>query len=89
MALGAARGDVIGSVLARAATLAAVGLGIGAALSLAVSRFVGAMLFGLKAVDPATYALVMASVAAIAILAAAGPAWRASRIDPMVALRQE
>ncbi len=89
MALGAARGDVIGLVLARAAVLAAVGLAIGAGLSLAVSRLIGAMLFGLTATDPATYALVLLSVAAIAILAAAGPAWRASRIDPMVALRQE
>jgi predicted permease len=89
MALGAARGDVLGLVLSRAATLAAAGLAIGAGLSLAVSRFVGAMLFGLKATDPATYAMVLLAVAGIAILAAAGPAWRASRIDPMVALRQE
>jgi putative ABC transport system permease protein len=76
-------------VLERAALLAAAGLAIGAGLSLAVSRLIGAMLFGLTATDPATYALVLLSVAAIAILAAAGPAWRASRIDPMVALRQE
>ncbi len=89
MALGAARGDVIGLVLSRAAILAAVGLVIGAGLSLAVSRLIGAMLFGLKATDLTTYAMVLLSVAAIAILAAAGPAWRASRIDPMVALRQE
>ena len=89
MALGAARGDVIGLVLSRAAALAAAGLAIGAALSLAVSRLIGAMLFGLKSTDPATYALVLLSVACIAILAAAGPALRASRIDPMVALRQE
>jgi putative ABC transport system permease protein len=89
MALGAARGDVIGLVLARAATLTATGLAIGAVLSLAVSRVVGAMLFGLQATDPVTYALVLLSVAATAILAAARPAWRASRIDPMVALRQE
>jgi ABC-type antimicrobial peptide transport system permease subunit len=89
MALGAARGDVIGLVLARAASLAAAGLAIGAGLSLAVSRLIGSMLFGLKATDPATYAMVLLSVAGIAILAAAGPAWRASRIDPMVALRQE
>ncbi len=89
MALGAARGDVIGLVLARAAALAAAGLAIGAGLSLAVSRLIGAMLFGLTATDPATYALVLLSVAGIAILAAAGPAWRASRIDPIVALRQE
>jgi ABC-type antimicrobial peptide transport system permease subunit len=89
MALGAARGNVMGLVLSRAATLAAVGLAVGAGLSLAVSRFIGAMLFGLRATDPVTYGLVLLSVAGIAILAAAGPAWRASRIDPMVALRQE
>ena len=89
MALGAARGDVIGLVLWRAAALAAAGLAIGVGLSLSVSRLIGAMLFGLQATDPATYALVLLSVASIAILAAAGPAWRASRIDPMVALRQE
>jgi predicted permease len=89
MALGAARGDVIGLVLSRAAVLAAAGLVIGAGLSLAVSRLIGAMLFGLKATDPSTYAVVLLSVAGIAILAAVGPAWRASRIDPMVALRQE
>ena len=89
MALGAARGDVIGLVLSRAALLAAGGLAIGAGLSLAVSRLVAAMLFGLNATDPATYAMVLVSVGGIAILAAAGPAWRASRIDPMVALRQE
>jgi ABC-type antimicrobial peptide transport system permease subunit len=58
-------------------------------LSLAVSRLMGAMLFGLQATDPATYAMVLLSVGGIAILAAAGPAWRASQIDPMVALRQE
>jgi predicted permease len=89
MALGAARGDVVGLVLARAAALAAAGLAIGAGLSLAASRLIGAMLFGLTATDPSTYAGVLLAVGGIAILAAAGPAWRASRIDPMVALRQE
>jgi putative ABC transport system permease protein len=89
MALGAGRRDVMGLVLSRATVLAVVGLAIGAALSLAASRLIGSMLFGLKATDPSTYAMVLLSVASIAILAAAGPAWRASRIDPMVALRQE
>ncbi len=89
MALGAARGNVIRLVVSRAATLAAMGLFIGAGMSLAVSRLIGTMLFGLRATDPVTYASVLLSVASIAILAAAGPAWRASRIDPMVALRQE
>jgi putative ABC transport system permease protein len=89
LALGAAGRDVIGLVLLRAAILAAAGLAIGAGLSLALSRLIGSMLFGLKATDPSTYAWVLFSMAGIAILAAAGPAWRASRIDPMVALREE
>jgi predicted permease len=89
MALGAARRDIIRLVLSRAGTLAAVGLAIGAGLSLAVSRLMSAMLFGLTATDPPTYALGLLAVAGIAILAAGVPAWRASRIDPMVALRQE
>jgi predicted permease len=89
MALGAARGDVVGLVLSRAAVLAAAGLAIGTGLSLAVSRLIGSMLFELKPTDPSTYSMVLGSVACIAIIAAAGPAWRASRIDPMVALRQE
>jgi putative ABC transport system permease protein len=89
MALGAGRGDVIGLVLSRASLLAVIGLAIGGGLSLAVSRLIGSMLFGLKATDPATYAMVLISVGGIAILAAAGPAWRASRIDPIVALRED
>jgi putative ABC transport system permease protein len=89
MAHGAERADVIGLVLSRAAILAAAGLAIGATLSLAVSRLLSSMLFGLKPTDPATYGLVLLSVGTIAILAAAGPAWRASSIDPMVALRQD
>jgi putative ABC transport system permease protein len=89
LALGAAGYDVIELVLKRAAVLAAAGLVIGGALSLAVSRLIASMLFEVKATDPFTYALVLLSVAAVAILAAAGPALRASRIDPMVALREE
>ncbi len=89
LALGAVGRDVITLVLSRAAILAAAGLAIGAVLSLAVSRLVGSMLFGLKATDPSTYVMVLLSIAGIAVLAAAGPAWRASRIDPMVALREE
>jgi predicted permease len=89
MALGAAGSDVMALVLSRAAVMAVVGLAIGAAMAMAVSRLIGAMLFGLTATDPATYAMVLFGVAGIAVLAAAGPAWRASRIDPMVALREE
>jgi predicted permease len=89
LALGAARRHVIALVLSRAAILAAAGLAIGAGLSLAVSRLIRSTLFGLKATDPSTYVMVLFSVAGVALLAAAVPAWRASRIDPMVALRED
>ncbi len=89
MALGAVTGDVVRLVIGRAALLGAAGLAIGAVLSMLTSRLIASMLFGLKTNDPATWGVVVASVAAIALLAAAGPAWRASRIDPMIALREE
>jgi predicted permease len=89
IALGAAGRDVMALVLSRAAILTAIGIGLGTVFSLALSRVIEAMLFGLKATDLSTYAMVVLSLAALAILAAAGPAWRASRIDPMVALREE
>jgi ABC-type antimicrobial peptide transport system permease subunit len=89
MALGAESGDVLQMVLLRAAGLAAIGLVLGAALSFAAGRAISSLLFGLTPTDPTTWAGALAGVALIAVMAAAGPAWRASRIDPMVALRQE
>jgi predicted lysophospholipase L1 biosynthesis ABC-type transport system permease subunit len=89
MALGAAAGDVMRLVLSRAATLAVAGLAVGAALSFVSTKVIASLLFGLTATDPATWAMVFAATALVAILAAAGPAWRASRIDPMAALREE
>jgi predicted permease len=89
MALGAAMGDVVRLVLGRAALLAVAGLAVGGVLAFGASRLLESMLFGLKPDDPVTWALVLAAVAGISLLAAAGPAWRASRIDPMVALREE
>jgi putative ABC transport system permease protein len=53
------------------------------------SRLIASMLFGLQPGDPGTWGVVLAAVASIAVLAAAGPAWRASRIDPMAALRED
>ena len=73
----------------RAALLALGGLAIGGVLAAFVSQTIAGMLFEMKPTDPSTWALVLTSVAAISLLAAAGPAWRASRIDPMVALRHE
>jgi putative ABC transport system permease protein len=76
-------------VLGRAALLAGIGLAVGGVLAELATRLIASMLFGLKPGDPGTWALVLPAVAAIALLAAAGPAWRASRIDPLKSLRQE
>jgi ABC-type antimicrobial peptide transport system permease subunit len=89
VALGATPADVVGLVLGRTVRLAAMGLAIGLTLSLALSRALTAMLFELKPTDAATYVLVLLIVAPVTIAAAAIPAWRATRVDPITALRNE
>jgi putative ABC transport system permease protein len=88
MALGAGPIDVMGLVLRRAALIAASGLLIGIALSAAASRALTTMVFGTETVDPATYVLVPGAVLLVTLAAAAVPAWRASRIDPLAVLRE-
>jgi predicted permease len=89
VALGARPADVFGLVLGRTLRLATIGLSIGLALSLALSRVMTTMLFGLKPTDAATYAIVLLAVTPVILAAAAIPAWRAMRIDPLTALREE
>jgi len=89
MALGAGRGRVIGLVLSRAATIAVTGLIIGVVLSLASSSLMRSMVFGIEALDPFTYAGVLTAVLVVTLCAAAVPAWRASRIDPVRVLREQ
>jgi len=89
MALGAPRTTVLAHVLRDAATIVAVGLVVGVPIVLAASRLLTAMLFGVAATDPATLGASVATLLAVAILSASVPAWRASRVDPAVALRQE
>ncbi len=89
MALGAAPGDLLRSALTEAAGLAGVGLAIGAALSLALHRVLDSMLFGITGTDWSTYAAVAALVLGASMVAAFLPSRRASRIDPMIALREE
>ncbi|HMF94419.1 MAG TPA: ABC transporter permease [Vicinamibacterales bacterium] len=89
MALGASPRSVVGLVLGRAALMAALGAASGLALAFSAARVMNTMLFGLKATDAITYAVVLLAVMPIVILAAAMPAWRASRADPVVALRSE
>jgi putative ABC transport system permease protein len=89
MAMGASRGSVLALVLGRAARMAALGVTVGLVLAVAAARVVSTMLFGLKPTDAITYAAVLAAVMPIVVLAAAIPAWRAARVDPAVALRNE
>ena len=87
MALGASPGDLQGSIILRTFGLAAVGLALGMVASRALSTTLGSMLFGVTSGDPVTYVGVGALLIVVAAVAGYIPAWRASRIDPMVALR--
>jgi len=89
MALGAMRGNVIWLVLREALALVGAGVVIGLLASFAATRTVSTLLFGLKPNDPLTIAAAMLLLLAVAALAGYLPARRASRVDPMAALREE
>jgi ABC-type antimicrobial peptide transport system permease subunit len=89
MALGAQRGGVIWMVLKQVFALAIVGLAIGLPVALATSKLVESFLFGMKPDDPLAITAAVAVLIAAAVLAGYAPARRASKIDPMVALRHE
>jgi ABC-type antimicrobial peptide transport system permease subunit len=87
MALGASSGDLQSRIVLRTLSLAGFGLVLGLAASRALSRGLGSLLFGVTAGDPATFAGIALVLTAVAALAGYIPARRASRIDPMTALR--
>ena len=87
LALGATRREVVALVVGQAATLAAGGLAAGLVLALGASRLIQGLLFGVEPRDTVTYMSVVAVLMAIALLASYLPARRASRIDPIKALR--
>ena len=89
IALGAQRGDVLRLVLGQGAKMALVGVAIGIAAALAVTRLMTSQLFGITAHDPLTFAGVAALLMLVALAACYIPARRAMRVDPMVALRYE
>jgi ABC-type antimicrobial peptide transport system permease subunit len=89
LAVGASRGRVLGLILSQGLRLTAAGLIIGLAGAFALTRLVSAWLFGVKATDPVTFIAVPLSVLAVACCACIIPAWGATRIDPIQALRQE
>jgi len=86
-ALGATTGDVLRLVIGSAIRVIAIGAAIGLVLSVATGRLITSMLFGVQPLDVPTFVLVVIVLAATAALSIAGPAWRAAKIDPAVALR--
>jgi len=89
MALGAQRRDVMRLVLSEGMSVILIGLAIGLAGSLALTRFLSGLLYGVTPTDPLTYACVAVSLALVALAACYIPAGRAMHVDPMVALRHE
>jgi predicted permease len=89
MALGARPGDVLRMVLTDGMRLSLVGLGIGLAASLASTRVMSNLLFGVSATDPLTFVAVSLLLMSVSLIACYVPARRATRIDPLIALRHE
>lgn len=89
MALGARTGDVLRLVLRQGLVLTGAGLAIGLAGSLAATRLLANLLYGVTTTDPLTYAAVACLLATVAAMAVYIPAHRATRVDPLIALRQE
>lgn len=87
VALGASRGTIARHVLGRAAMLATIGIGLGLALAAAGGRALSGLLYNVSSVDPVVFLTVALTLCAVTLLAAWLPARRASRIDPLIALR--
>jgi putative ABC transport system permease protein len=89
MALGAANGSVLWMVVRHGISLVLIGLAVGTAGALALTRFIGSWLYGVTPTDPVTFISIALVFAATAVVAAYFPARRAAKVDPMIALRAE
>jgi putative ABC transport system permease protein len=88
-ALGAGPDELVGLVVRQGLALAAIGIVIGVAAALALSRVLSSLLYGVGAADPATYAVIVVGVAGISFVASYVPALRAARVHPARILRSE
>jgi predicted permease len=89
MALGAQKRDVLRLVVGQGIALTVIGIGVGAAGALGLTRFLSTLLYGVRPTDPLTFLAVSVLLTAVALAACSIPARRATRVDPMVALRHE
>ena len=88
-ALGASRSDILTLVIRQGMTLTGIGIALGLLGAVAASQVLSTLLFDVSQLDPLTYAGVIVLLGGVSMIACAVPAWRAARIDPMVALRYE
>ena len=89
LALGAPLGGVLRMVVFEAMKPTLLGVAMGTAGALALGRVLSSLIFGVRPTDPITFLVVAALLAAVALVASIVPAYRASKVDPMVALRYE
>jgi ABC-type antimicrobial peptide transport system permease subunit len=88
MALGAGRGDVLKLILQKGVTLAVVGIVAGVIAAALSASFIASLLYGVRPRDPGVFTQVPLLLLVVAIAASYVPAWRATKVDPIVALRE-
>jgi putative ABC transport system permease protein len=89
MALGAQQGQVLMLILKQGLILTLIGIGVGLVGALALTRVMSGLLFGVEATDPTTFTAIVLLLAIVSLIACYIPARRATRVDPMIALRYE